>query len=371
MHIITSLGVGGAETMLSKIVLGRKKQGLDDVVICLTARDKIGDLLVSNNVQVYYLNMNSFSTSVKALFLLNKLLKEYSPEIVQTWLYHADFIGGIIAKLRKIKVVWNIRQTKFTSLASFTTIIIMRLCAVLSYFVPSKIVCAANASLQQHAKFGYSRKKLVVIPNGFVAAEDIDSKILNELKTELNIDTGTLIVGTVGRFHHDKDYLTFIKAAAIVVREKPFTKFLMVGKNLDVNNKTLMEWISAEHLVSNFILIGETRNVNLYLSILDVFCLSSISEGFPNVVGEAMLKGVPCVVTDSGDSKFVVGDTGTVVMIKNPELLAIELIRFLEMSNIDRISLGQEAKMRIMQNFMIDEIVAEYSLLYNHLSNNK
>jgi|688.fasta_scaffold30436_4 glycosyltransferase involved in cell wall biosynthesis len=368
LHIITSLNIGGAEIMLQKLIIERKINGYNDSVICLGCRGDIGDKLQKNNVNVHYLHISSSYTLITGFSKLNKLIKFYNPSIIQTWLYHADLIGGLIGFLNKIPVIWNIRQTKFNSYKSIFTILIMRLCAGLSYFIPKVIICAAYSSKISHSKYGYNKSIFKVIPNGFLVDESPSVEKIKDLKNELLISDKDIVIGNVGRFHVDKGYEYFIKAASILSDKYQNLKFIMIGNGLDLNNQELINWIRFYQLENKFILIGKSEIVSEYLKIFDIFCLSSISEGFPNVVGEAMLQSKPCVVTNSGDSRFIVGDTGLVAKVKDAIDLSDKLIEMIELDSLERIKLGVKAQKRIKQNFMIDFIVKKYTDTYNEFS---
>lgn len=369
IHIITSLNIGGAEMMLKKIVSGRLNRGEKDVVICLIAEGKIGKDLQELGVTVYYLNIGSIGSMVKGIFKLNSILKSYPKCVIQTWLYHADLIGGVIGKLSDHKVIWNIRQTKFTSNNSFVTILIMRLCAMLSYFLPDKIVCAAESSMQSHINYGYNKHKFIVISNGFEPKPEVTEDEKLRMRAQIGLRSDDIIVGSVGRFHPDKDYITFIKAAQRVHNEKSNVKFVLVGKGLDQSNPVLTGWLKQYGLVDSFVLHGESRNVDLLLSIMNVFCLSSISEGFPNVVGEAMYNKTLCVVTNSGDSSKIVDNIGIVVQPRDAEAMAKGLLTMLNLAEDDRLKRQNEARKRIEDHYMISKTVESYSDLYKLISN--
>lgn len=363
--------VGGAEMMLKKLLLERKNAGENDVVICLRGSGFVGRNLAKEGIVVHYLCIQTLYGLLKGAFELNKLIKNYSPEIIQTWLYHADLIGGIIGFLNNIPVIWNIRQTKFTSKANLGTICVMRFCALLSYNLPSKIICAASASRQSHIGYGYCKRKMVIIPNGFLVSKEIDRHLVEYKKQALGILSTHTVIGTVGRFHADKDYSNFTNAAAILVSRYPNLLFIMVGKQLDDQNGILVKLLRDRGLMSNFILVGEAQDVTLYYSLMDIFCLSSASEGFPNVLGEAMLMGVPCVSTDVGDASVIIKDTGFIVKPQNSVELANALEKFIVMSPLERNEFGRHGKERIIANFLLPSIAKRYTNLYNEVAPNK
>jgi glycosyltransferase involved in cell wall biosynthesis len=368
VHLITGLNIGGSEMMLKKLVLSRRVHNFKDVIICLGNEGPIGLQLEQNGVKVHYLGLEKYSQILSATINLYGLLKKYKPTVLQTWLYHSDLLGGLVGRLIGIKVVWNIRQTRFTSNKPVITIFVMRICAVLSHFLPNVIVCAANSSMHTHVRYGYCKNKMKVIPNGFEFQKSLSKVTVKNLRLYHGVQKNDILIGTIGRYHVDKGYSIFLDACKIVSLNNPRAKFIMVGKNLDANNIFLLKMIRRMNLLDKFILIGETNNVNNYLSILDVFCLPSISEGFSNVLGEAMLKGLACVVTDVGDSKEIVGESGFVCEVNNPYSLANSILEILSSSQEKRTKMGLCAMRRIIDNYMLENSVYHYSNLYHELS---
>lgn len=364
VHIISSLNVGGAEMMLKKLLLARKQNGINDIVICLTSKGKIGDDLSKRNIEVYYLNMRLFTLPI-AVFTLFKLIKNLKPKLLQTWLYHSDFFGGLVSVLYKIPVVWNIRQTHFSTKFSFTYLL-MKLCARLSFFIPNYIICAANNSKASHIKYGYDEKKMLVIPNGF----NIEKTLLpsNVDVNSCKKDKSDILIGIIGRYHADKDYPTFIKASSFVLNLYPNAKFLMVGKNLTSDNIELVKLIKKYSDINKFYLHGESDQVDLIFPVLDVFVLSSLNEGFPNVLGEAMMFGIPCVSTDAGDASLIIGNTGRITPIGNSNELGKAICEILSLNDDEKKYLSDSAKLRIKNKYSLASTVSKYSDLYDNLA---
>uniref|UniRef100_UPI004049260F glycosyltransferase n=1 Tax=Flavobacterium sp. TaxID=239 RepID=UPI004049260F len=371
LHVITSLQVGGAEMMLKKLVTTRKYRGIDDVVVCLTDKGYVGDDLEDKSILVYYLRIGGFTTFIKGIITLFSLIKSHNPPVVQTWLYHSDFIGGLVAKLLGKKVIWNIRQTKFSSTRkSILTILIMRICAVLSYIIPNAIICAAEASRISHIRFGYQKLKFVVIPNGFVKSDLIvTSERIQELKQAYGVQHNQIIIGTVGRFHIDKDYHNLVKASAILVKKYNNLLFLMVGNNLDSRNQELVEMLKLYGVYKHYCLIGKVNNTVEFYSMMDIFCLPSAVEGFPNVLGEAMLMGIPCVATNVGDVENIIDKSGITVESGNSEKFANAMELLIIENSEYRSDLGQMGKKRIESLFMLPKVVDRYSNLYKNIVN--
>lgn len=309
LHIIIGLNVGGAELMLKRLVLHSQQKGeYQHEVVSLTDLGVVGKTLVDQGIPVHTMDMTSIFSLPTTYFKLRKLLSELKPDIVQTWMYHADFLGGLAAKnLGVRKIIWGIRTTDVSQGASRLTIGLRKICAKLSYLVPTDIVCAAHVSKDVHIKVGYDASKMHVIPNGF----EIDKLVAteedrNKIRQEFNISKDAIVIGSVGRFNVVKNQKFFVEVARELVKTNPELIFMLVGRDNTVDNRELMGWLREYHLVDNFRLLGQRSDIPHCLKAMDIFCLHSKTEGFPNVLGEAMALGVPAIVRDVGDSKYLI-----------------------------------------------------------------
>jgi glycosyltransferase involved in cell wall biosynthesis len=220
-----------------------------------------------------------------------------------------------------------------------------------------------------HAEFGYVENKMVVIPNGFdltIFKPEAGTRL--SVRQELGISNEALIIGLVGRFDPQKDQYNFVQAAALLHMVLPEVHFLLCGDGISWQNSKLAEWIEKAGIPNNFHLLGRREDITRLTTALDIATSSSIGEGFPNVIGEAMACGVPCVVTDVGDSALIVGDTGRVVPPKNPQALAAAWSDLIKMGPEYRRQLGLAARRRIEENYSLPAIVAQYENLYEELA---
>lgn len=310
-HIIIGLNVGGAELMLKRLVLhSSKKDEFEHCVISLTDLGVIGQQLQDAGIEVYSVGMNSFASISIAFIRLRNLLKTINPDVVQTWMYHADFLGGLVAKSLGIqKIIWGIRTTDVSQGASKITVHLSKICARLSYYIPDTIVCAAQVSKNYHIGIGYDASKMMVIPNGFdieaLTATEQDGR---DVRYAANLSKEDIVIGSVGRFNPVKNQKLFVDIAAEVIKQYPHTKFMIVGRDNTADNKELMGWINSYGIESNFRLLGQRDDVPKCLKAMDIFCLHSKTEGFPNVLVEAMINQKICIATPVGDSKYIIGN---------------------------------------------------------------
>ena len=343
------------------------KGGSRHQVVSLTNVGEVGQYLKSVGIQVHVLEMKSLLNLPSALVRLIFMIRNIKPNVVQTWMYHADLIGGIASFLAGFNnIIWNVRNTEIPQRAFSRTGLVIRLCALLSRFIPQKIICCAYSAMKSHKKLGYDPKRMIVIPNGF-DIQKWSMPTLNKsiIRETFRLPLDTFIIGIVGRYDPLKGYDQFIKAASIMAKryDQPLL-FLMVGRNVDKNNTDLLALIESEGGCANFKLMGERSDIPQIMCALDLYCLSSIAEGFPNVVAEAMLMEIPCVVTDVGDARQIVGNLGQVVASYNPQKLANALLRMTLLESHDRKDIGRKSRKRILKYYDIDVVAGQYMKLY-------
>ena len=368
VHIITGLNNGGAEGVLYRLCKNDKY--CRHTVISLMDMGKYGPLLIKDGIDVYCLNMKQGKLRFHSLLQLYQILRRIKPDVVQTWMYHADLIGGLIAKLAGVKnIYWNIRHSVLEKGKSKrSTMLRAQLCAQLSSFIPYKIICCANKALDIHVEKGYQASKMVVIGNGY----ELDSFLPNDLlslkiKDELNIQNTENLIGMVGRFDPLKDHFNLLNALTLV-KDKFDVKCLLVGKELNQFNHELCAEIDRLGLQNEVLLLDQRSDIPSIMNTLDVHILSSSSEAFPNVLAEAMACGTPCVTTDVGDAALIVGEAGWIVPSCNSKELAEGIIQALECKQ--NLELWQnkklEARNLMVEKFSIENMIASYHDIWSH-----
>ena len=365
LHIITSLGDGGAEGVLVRLCLHNKKNR--HAVVSLTDSGKYGSILSEAGVSVHCLDMNSGKPSLSIFFKLIRLIKAEQPDVVQTWMYHADFMGGLAARLAGVsRVFWGVRNSTLEKGKSKrSTILIARLCAVLSRWVPKKIVCCARDAMRVHAEIGYASPKLLLIPNGYELSRfKPDFKLREEFRNELAISQDEFLIGKVGRYDPQKDHLNLLQALAFVSAQKVKYRCLLVGKGMSPENECLVKLIEELGLQHNMILVGQRSDIPAVMNALDLHIMSSsYGEAFPNVVAEAMACGTPCISTIVGDTLEIIGDAQACCRPRDPKALA-ELISKMadefQMSPILWQARKSAGMRRIAKNYSIQVMVDAY-----------
>jgi glycosyltransferase involved in cell wall biosynthesis len=283
-------------------------------------------------------------------------------------MYHADLAGGIASRFaRPVRVAWNIRHSDLDpGHMKKRTIRVARLCARLSRWIPDRIVCCSKASMETHADAGYDSERMVVIPNGFdTEAFRPDADARDSLRAELGLERGIPIVGLVARYHPQKDHATFFRAAGILHEEMPHVRFVLCGRGVTAENGEIAAMIEGAGLEDSVHLLGRRADIPRIQAALDVASSSASSgEGFPNIIGEAMCCGVPCVVTTAGDSAEIVDGCGTAVEPGDAAGIAEGWKSILSMSAGARRELGERCRHRIVNKYEIGTVTARYEVMY-------
>lgn len=366
LHIITSLNNGGAEGVLYRLCKYNNK--VEHIVISMMDEGKHGPLLKTEGVEVLCLNLPAGQVHLSAVWKLFKLIRTIEPNVVQTWMYHADLIGGLVAKLAGVKnVFWNVRHTTLESGKSKrSTILVAKACSLLSAWVPKKIIYCAHDAQNVHEAIGYKKGKAQIIGNGYDLTQfQVSNELQCEFKAQLSLLDTDLVLGMVGRYHPQKDHSNLIAALWLVKNLGFDFKLLLVGKNLDLENSELLDKIYKSGLSNNVVLCGQRADIPAVMNALDIHILSSsFGEAFPNVLAEAMACGTPCVTTNVGDAALIVGETGWVVPPKQSKALAVNIIQAIEEQQTNKqawLNRKKACRGRILENFSIEKMIANYN----------
>jgi glycosyltransferase involved in cell wall biosynthesis len=371
-HVITGLDTGGAETMLYRLLLHTDRAAYESEVISMTDIGAVGEKIRALGVPIRALGMRRGVPNPLGVLRLARWLSQYSPDVLQSWMYQADLVSGLAARLAGgMPVAWGIHNA-YLEPRSVKRIKLwtVRACIWSSGWLPSRIVCCSEASREVHARLGYPQKKMIVVPNGAdLAAFRPDPEARRSVCEELGLRVETPLIGLVARFDLPKDHRTFVQAAGLLHTRVPEAHFILCGDSITRENPQLTEWIDAARVRSRCHLLGRRLDMPRLSAALDVATSSSsFSEAWPLAVGEAMACGVPCAVTDVGDSSVIVGDTGRVVPPKNPQALADAWHGLLTLGPDERARLSQAARRRMEEHFDLLGAVAKYEKLYDELA---
>ncbi len=371
VHVITGLGTGGAENMLANLVTGTDRSCFQSVVVSLLRPGPLASRIAEAGVRVESLGMRRGAPGPGALLRLAGLLRRERPDVVQTWLYHADLLGLLAAGLARVgPVAWNLRcsDMDFASTGRLTRWVV----AVNARLSGRPAVVVANSAraVDVHRSLGYRPRRFEVIPNGFDTGRFCpDPEARATMRRELGVAPDAPVVGMVARFDPQKDHPTLLAALALVRREHPGLRALLCGDGVEPGNAALAEAVRCQGLEDAVLLLGRRADPERVHAALDVAVLSSaFGEGMPNAVGEAMACAVPCAATDVGDTATLMGETGRVVPPRDPEALARAVSSLLSLPGDGRRELGLAARKRIASDYSLPGIIARYESLYRDLA---
>jgi glycosyltransferase involved in cell wall biosynthesis len=355
--------------MLRKLVLGHDRQRFRPAIVSCGDLGVHGAIIRAAGIPVWCLNMRRGWPTPRVLVSLARIIRSFRPHLMQSWLYHADVLLSLARYLepvaRKAKWAWNIRCSQAELEGGWTLLRLLTAALARISDRPDVVIANSRAGIDHHCRIGYHPRRWVSLPNGFDCMKfrpDPSARAI--LSEELKLPSGSEIVTLIARFDPLKDHENFLSAIALSRRERDGIRAVMVGKGITRENHELMSKISKHGLAGSVALLGERDDLSLIAAASSVVVLSSLAEGFPNVIGEAMASGTPCVVTDVGDSQWMVGDTGIVVPSRDSTALASGIIRLLAETRQEHEARGSRARQRILTHFGLEGIVARYEKLY-------
>lgn len=367
LHVITSLSLAGAQMMLYKLLSEMDRQMFDPMVVSLADDGIMAGRIERLGIPVHALGMRSGASIPLAIWRLIRLASQWHPDLIQSWQYHGNLVAQFAALCLpdRVPVVWNIRHSIYhIGDEKRMTAAVIRLGARVSH-KPTQIIYAAQASADQHESLGYQADKRAIIPNGFDTQSFVPCEEARaQIRAELGVPPSGIVIGLIARYHPVKDHANFLRAAADLLKSHPEVHFLLAGADVDAQNLPLRELIGSLNLDTHAHLLGERTDIPCVMAALDIASSTSAGEAFSNVIGEAMACGVPCVVTDVGDSALIVGDTGSIVPPRNSQALADAWREIIAMGREQRDKLGRAARQRIEEHYSLAAIVASYEKLY-------
>lgn len=371
LHVITGLSTGGAERALYNVLAGGLAWRYEHTVISLRDAGNFGARIQRLGVPVHALGMRHGVAGPLASIRLQRATRAFKPDVIQGWMYHGNIAAwyGRAMAPGSAALAWNVRHSLYDlKFEKRLTRQVIRGNRVLSG-APDGIIYNSRVSREQHEAFGFTARRGCVIPNGVdLDAFRPDSGDGQKLRSRLGITPASVVIGHVARCHPMKDHARFLRVASRIAREREDVHVLLVGRDLTQANQALVSMVPRE-IEDRFHWLGESSDIASVMQGLDVLCLSSAwGEAFPNVLGEAMAVGVPCVTTDVGDSASLVGDSGLVVPPNDDEALEAALSSILARPAGQRRELGERARERIRNNFALGAVVDQYSEFYERLS---
>jgi len=367
-HVITGLELGGAESMLLKLCRTIDQSRVVSSVVSLRRDGLLAGPFRDSGVALSEIGVSPGSFGIGSIRKLRESVSRIRPDVVHGWMYHGNLAALVAtAGFRRVPVCWNIRQTIYDIAREKPgTRAVIRANRLVSTF-PTRIVYNSSLSAAQHAALGFSKRKSVVLPNGFDAnqfAPSLEAKA--SIRRELELSPDSLLIGLIARAHPMKDHALFFKAARIISQQVPSAHFLLAGDEATQDRLGRLE-IEA-NLAGRVSFLGPRSDIARITAALDVACLTSAwGEGFPNVMAEAMACEVACVATDVGDVRHVLGDGGIVVEPGNAKSFATACVSLLSAPR-RRVQLGEAGRRRVLDCFSIAAVADAYSQLYESVA---
>ena len=365
LHIITGLGQGGAEAILKKLVFEiDKDQKHEQIVISLTKLDFHSDEFKKNGIEVINLNISNIF-DFKQILKLYSIVKFINPSVVFTWMYHANFIGGLVCKILGInKIYWNIHHAYIDSNSlSISTRAIVYFSAILSYIVPNKIIFCSQLGFVNHTNIFFSKRRSEIIFNGYESEFYLpDSSLRNTLRNSFSISENVIVIGIVARWHPVKDHFNFIEAVNRLLTNSDLDIIaFMVGDGITNNNFEIVNLLNKYQIIDKFILAGPTNDVVSMYNLFDLNVLASKAEAFPNTLSESMLCCTPCVSTDVGDAKLIVDKFGWIAKPSDSNDLFLQLNNAVNYITLNgKYKLGNDARSHIKDKFSFTEMKKKF-----------
>ena len=358
--VIDKVNYGGAERQLVELLKGIDKTRFDiSLIIFVKGGDLWGEIHQIAGVKVVCLHRKHRWDIFSVIIRLFKAIKSIRPNVIHGYMLGTNELCFILARLLNIKVVWGIRNSNidFLDFDWFTRLKFL-IGTWMSRYV-DLMIANSESGKNDHIVRGYSENNWRIIPNGINITRFYPNRpVGEEMRSEWGIKKDSVVIGIVGRIHPMKDHTTFLKAAAMFLKERGDAFFICIGTGSDSYKRKLHDLENKLNISHRTIWTGTVDNMCRVYNVLDVLSSSSAyGEGFSNAIGEAMACGVLCVVTDVGDSGTVLGDAGFVIPPRNQMALVEGWKRILNLSEKERTNLSIFARNRIKNLYSLDNMV--------------
>lgn len=367
-HVITTLEVGGAQIQLSRLVRGLQARGVENLVVSLGDSTGLGQELGATGIPVAFSDMRRGS-SLLALRKVFRAVRRFQPQVIDTWLYHADLLGPLLGIAARAPVVWNLRNS-YLGPHYYTPRkrVLLRSLALLS---PATAAIVSNSKSAEafHRKAGYRCRRWQVIPNGY----DLDllrpsPSFRPALRRRLGLPEGSVLFGMLARWDPVKGHDLLLQAMANVVGTRRDVHLALFGDGLDAANEAVSDRIASFGLFDNVHLMGPTDDIVAAINGLDFSVSSSLGESFPNSVAESLACGVPVVSTDVGNVAVLLKDAGILVPPNDANSLGSAMLQAAALSVDERKVLAERGRRTIVDGYSASALVDRYAALFGELS---
>jgi glycosyltransferase involved in cell wall biosynthesis len=360
-----SLGMGGAQRQMLALAIGLKRRGHDIKVALFYREGGFIPQLEAAGIQVHILEKANRWDVARFTYRLRRFVETQAPDVLCTFLEVPNLFSAMLKlTMPRLRVVWGIRSSNMDmALYDRLTALSYRARAWLSR-VPDQIVANSEAGKDCAIRRGVSHTRIIVIPNGIDTERfRFDALARARIRQEWQVADDEVLVGLIARLDPMKGHDHFIQAAAQFA-DRPKVRFVCVGEPGPFSVADVKAMAAVRDLNSpKFIVAGKRDDIAAVMSALDIACSTSTSgEGFSNSIAEAMACGTPCVVTDVGDARLIVGDAGFIITAGDVGALT-EHLGILSNDKELRARVGAAGRRRI-QSFSVARMVARFEEVF-------
>ena len=362
VFLIRSLNQGGAQRQLINLAGELKNKGHAVTVCVFYSGGVLEKELLKTGVTYHSLEKSNRWDILKFMLSLNKFIRKQKPDVLHAYLGAANILSVLLKPFQSnMHVIWGVRASNMDfSQYDWVWRSIYFFERKLSRFA-DLIIVNSRAGLRFSRDNGFPEEKMTVISNG-IDTDEFHPKLKagEKVRSEWGIGKNEILIGNVARLDPKKDQVSFLKAAARVIEKKPSIKFVSIGRGENEYQEKLIKLCNELRISENIIWAGVRKDMPRVYNALDIMCLSSsFGEGFPNVIGEAMACGVPCVATDVGDTARIIGNAfGIIVETDNYEELAAGIVKMIsDIKKKKHSEWSDEARQQIKKNFSINQMV--------------
>ena len=363
LFICNSLDLGGAEKIMYELIKNLKNYKIE--IICLKETGFYSNLLEKEGIKITYCNLN------KDIFDLIKLIKTFiytlkkKPKIIHSFLYHSLVIASILGKLNfNNQILWSIHHDFVKSDNTILRNIQVKFLAIISNYIPKKIIYCSEESQKNHEYIGYCKRKSILIENGICTKRFYPRKYnYHKIRKLLHLKKDSFLIGHIGRFHPDKGHSILLNCLKLLKEKYKNFKCLMIGTDINKKNILLNEQIKKNNLQDHIILYGETKFPHKLINAFDINVISSLTESASLVLLEGMSSGVPTLATNVGPIMKIIDNTGWVIKSKSSKDLAEKLIFIIKNRSFlkEKSVLSREL---IIKKFSQEKMLEKYYLTY-------
>ena len=368
LYIIPTLRRGGAEAVLYALLARLDPTVVAPAVVTLLPGGALEPAVRALGISVTTLDVRR--NGLKALWTLRCIVRAMQPDIIHGWLVHGNLAARCAQWLGRrpaIPVIWSIHQS--LSDWAHESPMTRRLIQWAAWWAkPVTILYCSRRSAEQHERLGYPSHRRFVIPNGFDAERFVPQPAARTaIRSTLRIDPDIPVVGHVARFHPQKGQFAFIEAARRFLQVQGDARFIMAGDDITLGNPVLKHAIAQTGAADRFSLLGPRDDIECIYNACDLVAVTSTTEAFPQVLGEAMACGVPCATTDVGDAGEIVSALGRVVPVDDADAMVVAWEQLLRERRSSGVQCAEQLRRSILERFSIESLVRQYMRLYQHV----